>query len=84
MKRPEFLSHSLAGGTGMLLMPSMLITNVLQNQMKQDHRKTMTLLAEMGYKYLEFGGTYDETPSELKNELECVRSSINYLNSLKF
>ena len=41
MKRPEFLSHSLAGGTGMLLMPSMLITNVLQNQMKQDHRKTI-------------------------------------------
>ncbi len=28
--------------------------------MQEDHRKTMSMLAEMGYKYLEFGGTFGE------------------------
>lgn len=87
MKRRDFLSQSLAGVTGMALMPSVLhgcgsthdplhefglITNVVQNQMKEDHRATMTLLSEMGYKYLEFGGTYGESASQLKQFMEGI------------
>ncbi len=34
--------------------------------MQADHRGTMALLAEMGYKYLEFGGTWGEDPAVLK------------------
>ena len=80
MKRRDFLNRSLAGTAGVLVVPAFLpaciqqhdplhdfglITNVVQTQMKEDHRKTMTLLAEMGYKYLEFGATFGEKPSEL-------------------
>jgi len=80
MKRRDFLNHALTGTAGMALMPSLLtscnpardtlhdfglITNVVQKMMASDHRHTMSLLAEMGYKYLEFGGTYGELPAEL-------------------
>jgi len=56
--------------------------------MEEDHRATMTLLSEMGYKYKEVAGfkhlivEYDKPQPE--NELECAPSSINYLKSLKF
>lgn len=87
MKRRDFLTQSLTGVTGMALMPSILqgcssthdplhdfglITNVVQTQMQKDHRATMTLLAGMGYKYLEFGGTFNETPSELKRFMDEI------------
>jgi len=80
MKRRDFLNNALTGTAGMALMPSLLtacnpandtlhdfglITNVVQKMMASDHRHTMSLLAEMGYKYLEFGGTYGELPAEL-------------------
>lgn len=32
----------------------------------------MTLLAEMGYKYLEFGGTWDEEPGALKHFMDGI------------
>lgn len=81
MKRREFLLRSVSGATGIALFPSMLsscssakdplydfglITNVVKGLMEEDHRGTMSLLAEMGYKYLEFGGTYGEKPAQLK------------------
>lgn len=87
MKRRDFLTQSITGVTGMALMPSILqgcssthdplhdfglITNVVQTQMQKDHRATMTLLAGMGYKYLEFGGTFNETPSELKRFMDEI------------
>lgn len=87
MNRRDFLSHSLVSAAGILVLPSLLpgcttahdplhdfglITNVVQNLMKEDHRGTMTLLAEMGYRYLEFGGTYGESPSELKHFMDNI------------
>ena len=81
MKRRDFLFTSATGLTGAALFPSLLnactvgkdplhdfglITNVVKDLMQTDHRRTMNMLAEMGYKYLEFGGTYGEKPAELK------------------
>ena len=80
MNRRNFLLTASAGSAGIALLPSMLssctatedplrnigiITNVVEKMIAKDHRKTMALLAEMGYKYLEFGGTYGEKPAEL-------------------
>jgi sugar phosphate isomerase/epimerase len=86
MKRRDFLNQALGGAAGITLMPSLLtacnpvhdplhdfglITNVVKNLMEKDHRHTMSLLAEMGYKYLEFGSTYGEDPAVL---LQFMRS----------
>jgi sugar phosphate isomerase/epimerase len=87
MKRRDFLNSSLAGTAGVLAFPSLisscttnhdplhdfgLITNVVQTLMVEDHRNTMTMLAEMGYKYLEFGGTFGESPAELKQFMDGI------------
>jgi sugar phosphate isomerase/epimerase len=87
MKRRDFINHSLAGTAGVMLGPALLqgcslrhdqlhdfglIVNVVQTLMEEDHRNTMTLLAEFGYKYLEFGGTYGESPSELLAFMEGI------------
>jgi len=87
MNRRDFLSRSMLSTAGAMVLPSFLpgctthpdplhdfglITNVVQTRMAEDHRKTMTLLAEMGYKYLEFGGTYGESPSELKQFMDGI------------
>jgi sugar phosphate isomerase/epimerase len=87
MNRRDFLIHSMAGTAGMTLISPILsgcsvlhdplhdfgiITNVVQNQIKADHRRTMSLLAEMGYKYLEFGGVFGEKPAELKQFMEGI------------
>lgn len=87
MKRRDFLYTSAAGLTGAALFPSLLtscaaandplhdfglITNVVKDLMREDHRGTMTMLADMGYKYLEFGGTYGEKPDELKAFMEEI------------
>ena len=81
MKRREFITATVAGTTGLSLFPGLLqgcrdshdplhdfglITNVVQHMIREDHRGTMALLAEMGYKYLEFGGTWGEDPAVLK------------------
>lgn len=87
MNRRNFLSQSLAGAAGMVALPAFLracdsgtdplhdfglITNVVQTRMQEDHRATMTRLAEMGYKYLEFGGTYGESPEELLRFMDGI------------
>lgn len=81
MKRRKFITATVAGTTGLSLFPGLLqgcrdshdplhdfglITNVVQHMIGEDHRGTMALLAEMGYKYLEFGGTWGEDPAALK------------------
>ncbi len=40
--------------------------------MREDHRATMALLAEMGYKYLEFGGTWGEEPVALRRFMDDI------------
>lgn len=87
MKRREFLFNAAAGSAGLSLFPSLisgcnsgidplhefgLITNVVGTMMRNDHRGTMALLAEMGYKYLEFGSTFDEDPVELKAYMDQI------------
>ena len=87
MKRRTFVQQSLLGAAGMALAPSLLpacgaahdplrdfglITNVVRTMMEKDHRQTMSLLAEMGYKFLEFGGTYGESPAELKRFMDGI------------
>ena len=81
MNRRNFLFTSATGLTGAAFFPSLLsgctsgkdtlhdfglITNVVKDLMQEDHRGTMNMLAEMGYKYLEFGGTFGEKPAQLK------------------
>jgi hypothetical protein len=85
MNRRNFLQSALSGTASLSLAPGMLsscmsghdplhdfgiITIGLQQMMKEDHRGTMNLLAEMGYKYLEFGGTWDEEPDVLKRFMD--------------
>jgi hypothetical protein len=49
---------------------------------KEFIHSTMSMLAEMGYTYLEFGGT---SIAEMQgNEKACAQSSIDYLKTLKF
>ena len=87
MNRRNFLHSTLAGTAGLSLAPGMLtscvpgrdplhdfgiITIGVQNMMREDYRATMTLLAEMGYKYLEFGGTWDEEPDALKRFMDGI------------
>ncbi len=87
MKRRKFIQQAVAGASGVALLPSMgtgcassndplhdfgLITNVVREMIKADHRGTMSLLAEMGYRYLEFGGTFGENPAELKQFMQRI------------
>ena len=80
MDRRNFLFNAAAGSAGVALLPSLLtncstirdplydvgiITNMVEKMIAKDHRKTMALLADMGYRYLEFGGTFGERPAEL-------------------
>jgi sugar phosphate isomerase/epimerase len=87
MNRRDFLHRALSGTAGLSLVPGMLsacmsghdplhdfgiITIGVQNMIREDHRGTMTLLADMGYKYLEFGGTWGEEPVALKRFMEDI------------
>ena len=87
MKRRDFLFNTAAGTAGLALIPSFLagctpehdplhdfglITNVVRNLISEDHRGTMSMLAEMDYRYLEFVGTWDEKPSELKAFMDQI------------
>jgi sugar phosphate isomerase/epimerase len=80
MKRRRFIATSGITLSGITLMPALfencagsgdplhdfgLITNVVQEAIRKDPRGTLTLVAEMGYKYLEFGGTWGEDPADL-------------------
>ena len=87
MNRREFLIRSAAGSAGLAMFPATLsgctprhdplhdfglITNLVGKLMREDHRKTMALLAEMGYRYLEFGGTWGEDPSRLSSYMDEI------------
>jgi sugar phosphate isomerase/epimerase len=87
MNRRNFIHRTVAGSAGMALMPGLLkgcgtgadplhdfglITNVVRDLIRKDHRGTMSLLAGMGYKYLEFGGSFGEKPSELRTYMEGI------------
>ena len=87
MNRKDFLISMLAGTAGTSLMPGLLtgctsrhdplhdfgiITIGLQKMMREDHRGTMDMLVEMGYKYLEFGGTWGEEPADLRRFMEGI------------
>jgi sugar phosphate isomerase/epimerase len=87
MKRRTFISHAAAGTAGLTLFPALLsgcrpehdplhdfglITNVAGKLIRKDYRGTMAMLAGMGYKYLEFGGTWDEKPSELRTYMDQI------------
>jgi sugar phosphate isomerase/epimerase len=87
MNRRNFLHNTLAGTAGLYLGQGMLpgcapghdplhdfgiITIGVQRMMREDHRATMTLLAEMGYRYLEFGGTWDEEPGALRRFMDGI------------
>ena len=39
---------------------------------KEFIHSTLAMLAEMGYKYLEFGGTYGENPTQLKQFMNGI------------
>ncbi len=82
MNRRKFVLKSAAGAAGLSVAPSFLsgcmsthdplhdfglITNVVQEMIQEDHRETLSMLAKMGYKYLEFGGTWNEKPADLKS-----------------
>ena len=87
MNRRKFLNHSLAGSAGIILSPTFLsacqsaddplkefglITNVVKHMMEKDHRHTMSYLAELGYKQLEFGGSYGEKPADLLSFMKSI------------
>jgi len=87
MKRRKFIHNTFAASAGISILPSLisgcnqvhdplhdfgLITNVVQEMIRKDHRSTMTLLAEMGYKHLEFGGSFDEDPADLKRFMKEI------------
>lgn len=46
-----------------------IISGVIKNELDVDPRDTLTKIAEMGYKYLEFGGTFGMKPAELRSFL---------------
>jgi sugar phosphate isomerase/epimerase len=86
MKRRDFLRSSFVGAAALGLSPSLLsacstfdplhdfgiISGVLSNELKVDPKATLTKIAEMGYKSLEFGGTYGMEVSEFKNFLSSI------------
>lgn len=86
MKRRDFLRHSLIGAGAVGLLPSLLtscaahdplhdfgiISGLVRDAMKEDARGTLSALAEMGYKYIEFGGTFDMEVDELKEYLSEI------------
>ncbi len=80
MRRRDYLKTAGASAAGIALSPALatacrsvedplhqfgLITNVVQESIKKDHRGTLARIAEMGYRYLEFGGTWGEDPGTL-------------------
>jgi sugar phosphate isomerase/epimerase len=87
MNRRDFLHSTLAGTAGASFLPGFLpgcmsvhdplhdfgiITIGLQQMLREDYRGTLTRMAEMGYKYLEFGGTWGEEPVALKHFMDDI------------
>ncbi|MCF8225948.1 MAG: TIM barrel protein [Bacteroidales bacterium] len=86
MKRRDFLRTGIAGTAAIGLSPAILsacttndplhdfgiISGVIKNELEVDPRDTLEKIAEMGYKYLEFGGTFGMEVSELKTFLSGI------------
>jgi len=86
MKRRDFLKTSAAGIAGIGLSPMLLqsctsqdplhdfgiISGVIKNELEVDPKGTLRQIAEMGYKYLEFGGTFGMKAMELKSFLNEI------------
>jgi len=86
MKRRDFLQTSVAGIAGLSLSPMLLksctssdplhdfgiIAGVIKNELESDPKDTLRMIAEMGYKYLEFGGTFGMEAAELKKYLSEI------------
>lgn len=86
MKRRDFLRTSLTGIAALGLSPALLractatgtlhdfgiISGVLSNELRDDPKGTLEAIAEMGYKYLEFGGTFGMKTGELKRFLSGI------------
>jgi len=87
MNRRTYIRTAGTALSGLALAPSMyhgcsgmkdplhqigLITNVVQESIRQDPRGTLSRLAEMGYSYLEFGGTWGEDPGSLLSFMKGI------------
>lgn len=49
-----------------------IISGVLNNELKEDPKATLEAIADMGYRYLEFGGTFGMETSELKRFMSGI------------
>lgn len=87
MKRRDFLRSTALGAAALAVSPSLfnactsvdplhefgIITgNTVKEMIGNDPRGTLEILAKMGYKYLEFGGTYGMEVKELKAFLNDI------------
>ncbi len=86
MKRREFLRSTLTGAALLGISPALLkactahdtlkdfgiISGVLSNELKEDPRGTLEQIAAMGYRYLEFGGTFGMEKAEFKSFLSGI------------
>ncbi len=86
MKRRDFLRSALVGSAIFGISPALLkacsghdslhdfgiISGVLSNELKADPKGTLTKLAEMGYKKLEFGGSFGMEVAECKKFLSGI------------
>ncbi len=80
MKRRDFVRNTVIGAAALGISPALfsacstvdplheygIITGLVREMMKEDARGTLVKLSDMGYKYLEFGGTFGMKVSELK------------------
>lgn len=80
MKRRDFVRNTVMGAAALGISPSLfsayssadplqefgIITGLVRDMIKEDPRGTLVKLSEMGYKNLEFGGTFGMEVKELK------------------
>lgn len=80
MNRRNFVRNSILGAAALGISPTVfsayssvdplhefgIISGLVNGMMKEDPRGTLIKLSEMGYKYLEFGGTFGMEVKELK------------------
>ncbi|GAB4423918.1 MAG: sugar phosphate isomerase/epimerase [Bacteroidia bacterium] len=82
MNRRDFLQHSTLAAAGLALGPLAcyaadrslphlgIILGLVAKPMKKDYRATLAALAETGYRYVEFGGTYGADKAAFKAALQ--------------
>lgn len=88
IKRREFLKTALQGTAAITTLPVWinactsygrtdlskigLMTFTVSNEMKQDYRKTLEQVSDIGYTYLEIGNDYGESPEEFMSFLNMI------------